>query len=161
MTDETPYTTLHIRAAILSDREILAAMMPQLANFAIPDSREPQHLWQGDLNMLNATLRGGTTNTFVDVLIAGDRQIVGLVMVTMCKELLSEQPSAHLEALVVDPEMRGQGLGHKLMQHAEDRVRQRGAQSLTLHVFSTNLAARKLYDSRGFDSELIRAVKWL
>ena len=77
------------------------------------------------------------------------------------EELFNHEPSAHLEALVVDAQARGLGIGRKLLAHAEQCVRARGAHTLTLHVFSNNHRARSLYDAFDFDSELIRAVKWL
>jgi len=82
-------------------------------------------------------------------------------MVSMREEMLSHDPSAHLEALVVDPRARGTGLGKRLMQHCEARVRALGASSLTLHVFQRNARARALYAGEDFDEELIRAIKWL
>ncbi|HCY04102.1 MAG TPA: hypothetical protein DHU16_01520 [Gammaproteobacteria bacterium] len=82
-------------------------------------------------------------------------------MITLREELFSHEPSAHLEALVVNAEARGLGIGRKLLAHAENCVSARGASTLTLHVFSNNHRARSLYDAFDFDSELIRAVKWL
>ena len=82
-------------------------------------------------------------------------------MVSLREELLSHAPSAHLEAIVVSPDARGRGLGKRLMQHCEQRVRAMGARSLSLHVFSNNKRARALYASETFDEELIRAIKWL
>ncbi len=75
--------------------------------------------------------------------------------------MLSHEPSAHLEAIVVAPEYRGLGLGSKLTQHCETRVKALGAKTLTLHVFNRNQRARALYAAHSFDEELIRAIKWL
>ncbi|MFL3647217.1 MAG: GNAT family N-acetyltransferase [Cellvibrionales bacterium] len=161
MTADCDHKNLHIRAAIRGDRERLRAMMPQLADFDIPVSRQPEHLWQGDAALMDNVLRGDSSDSFVDVITDSNRGIVGMAMVTMRKELLSEHPSAHLEALIIDPALRGRGIGSALMQHVETTARSRGAQSLTLHVFNNNHTARKLYQSRGFESELIRAIKWL
>jgi hypothetical protein len=47
------------------------------------------------------------------------------------------------------------------MKHCEQRVRNLGAKSLTLHVFARNERARVLYAAQEFDEELIRAIKWL
>ena len=161
MSPDCDHENLHIRSATRVDRERLLAMMPQLADFDIPVSRQPEHLWQGDAALLDKVLCGDASNSFVDVITDGDRGIIGMAIVTMRKELLSEHPSAHLEALIVDPELRGLGIGSALMHHVEATARSRGAQSLTLHVFNNNHTARKLYHSRGFDDELIRAIKWL
>jgi len=151
------------RDANLADAEALGAMLPQLADFDIPSKRLPEQLWSGDLEMLNAILAGEKPDSFIKVAIDSDapQRILGLAMITLRAELFNKEPSAHLEALVVNTDARGFGVGRRLLALAEDCVRERGARSLTLHVFSNNHRARSLYDDFGFDSELIRAVKWL
>ena len=79
-------------------------------------------------------------------------------MVSKREEMLSHDPSAHLEAIDVDPRALGTGLGKRLMRHCEARVRELGATSLTLHVFQRNARARALYAAEDFDEELIRAI---
>jgi len=111
--------------------------------------------------MARAILAGQTPSSFIDVAADNGGTIAGLMMVSMREEMLSHDPSAHLEALVVDPRARGTGLGKRLMQHCEARVRALGASSLTLHVFQRNARARALYAGEDFDEELIRAIKWL
>jgi ribosomal protein S18 acetylase RimI-like enzyme len=156
-------TDIRIRSARASDRAALVALLPQLADFDIPIQREPSHLWESDAELLEAVLTGEAPKSFVDVAETLDRvpQIIGFVLVSMRDEMLSHRPSAHLEAIVVRPDARGRGFGRQLMVHTEQEVRRRGAESLTLHVFSQNHRALSLYEARGFDSELIRAVKWL
>ena len=151
------------RAAELADAETLGAMLPQLADFDIPSKRLPEQLWMSDLDMLNAILAGEKPDSFIKVAVDSEQpqQILGLAMITLRDELFNKEPSAHLEALVVNTDARGFGVGRKLLAHAEDCVREHGARSLTLHVFSNNHRARSLYDNFDFDSELIRAVKWL
>jgi len=161
MTADCDHENLHIRPAIRGDRARLLAMMPQLADFDIPVNRQPEHLWHGDAALLDKVLRGDASDSFIDVITDSDQGLIGMAMVTMRRELLSQHPSAHLEALIVDAALRGLGIGSALMQHVEATARSRGAQSLTLHVFNNNHTARKLYRSRGFDNELIRAIKWL
>ena len=152
-----------IRSAGERDRSILVSLLPDLADFEVPKRRNPRHLWEGDGELLAKVLVGEAPNTFIDVMEGGvgEPELVGFVMVTLREELLSHRPSAHLETILVHPKVRGLGLGRQLMVHVEDKVRQLGAESLTLHVFSNNHRARALYTQRGFDNELIRAVKWL
>ena len=61
---------------------------------------------------------------------------------------------------MVNTDARGFGVGQATCPCRRLRARAR-ARSLTLHVFSNNHRARSLYDNFDFDSELIRAVKWL
>lgn len=152
---------LTFRPATPTDEPSLLALLPYLADFSIPPQRHPQHLWQGDAAMAQAVLSGQADSSFIDVAEDSGNQIIGLIMVSLRAELLSCEPSAHLEAIVVAPQARGLGLGSKLMTHCEQRVRDLGARSLTLHVFARNQRARGLYAAQGFDEELLRAIKWL
>ena len=40
-------------------------------------------------------------------------------------------------------------------------MRARGARSMSLHVFSTNMRARAVYERLGYDGELMRYIKRL
>ena len=53
----------------------------------------------------------------------------------------------------------GQGIGQALLNAAEAAAGEHGAQTITLHVFSTNSRARRLYERSGYDGELIRYIK--
>ena len=150
-----------LRPATGADRSKILALLPYLADFSIPSKRRAEHLWGGDAEMVEAILAAETTSSFIDVATDLDDHILGLIMVSLREEMLSHEPSAHLEAIVVDPRARGTGLGKRLMEHCERRVRDLGAQSLTLHVFARNERARALYAAQEFDEELIRAIKWL
>jgi ribosomal protein S18 acetylase RimI-like enzyme len=152
---------IFIRNATLNDQERLMELLPLLADFDIPEARKPENLWHGDVPLLQAVLADTADQSFLDVAVNNADRILGFVLVTMREELLSHAPSAHLEAIVVSPEARGQGLGRTLLQHTEDVVKSRGAHSLSLHVFNKNDRAKTLYSSHGFDNELIRAIKWL
>jgi ribosomal protein S18 acetylase RimI-like enzyme len=149
-----------IRPATLADLVPMSALLPELADFDIPPRRIPEDLWHGDAQLLKDALEGETDSSFAHVAATQDDTIVGLTLVTMRDELMSHAPSAHLEAIVVSPNVRGTGLGRRLLAHAEAEVKARGAQSLSLHVFAANHRARGLYNAEGFDSELIRAIKW-
>ena len=148
------------RPAEPDDYDALLKLLPQLADFDIPVKRFANNLWEGDAELLKSVLDKETQVTFADVAIDSGNQISGLILVTMRDEILSHEPSAHLEAIVVSPPARGQGLGRRLLQRAEDRVKDLGANTLTLHVFANNQRARSLYRSHKFDEEMLRCIKW-
>ena len=149
------------RTAKPSDYDALLKLLPQLADFDIPARRFANNLWEGDAKLLKSLLEKETQVTFADVAINSSNEISGLILVTMREEMLNHQPSAHLEAIVVAPSARGQGLGRRLLQRTEDRVKDLGAKTLTLHVFANNQRARSLYRSHDFDEEMLRCIKWL
>jgi ribosomal protein S18 acetylase RimI-like enzyme len=55
----------------------------------------------------------------------------------------------YIESMSVLPEMRGQGIGTRLLEFCEARARERGARNLTLGVVANN-PARHLYERFGF-----------
>jgi ribosomal protein S18 acetylase RimI-like enzyme len=138
----------------------MLALLPQLADFKLPPKRHAKDLWESDAQLLEQVIHGHANESFADVITGADDKPLGMVLITLRSELMSKAPSAHLEAIVVQPQARGRGLGRQLLAHAETAAAARGAQSLSLHVFSNNLRARGLYDEAGYDSELIRAIKW-
>ena len=148
-----------IRRATSEDLEELLPLLPELTDFEVPERRNPDDLWTGDAALMKQALIEGLEETFVDVA-EGKDGIMGFVMITMREELMSHAPSAHLETIIVAPAARGTGLGRTLLRHTEETAKQRGAQSLSLHVFRNNRRAHALYEAEGFDSELIRAIKW-
>ena len=149
-----------IRPAMESDREGLLALIPSLADFDLPPTRNPDHLWQSDAKLVEKHLDGASDKTIL--LVADvDGDVAGLALTTLRPELLSEEPSAHLEALAVSEKARGLGLGRKLLQASNESAKEKGAETMTLHVFARNTRARGLYESEGFDGELMRYIKVL
>lgn len=154
-----------LRDALLRDEPQMRVLLPELASFDLPAHRQPGQLWESDAELLAEHLRGGAQQCFARIAVdVGKRQsasVAGLTLVSMREELLSHEPSAHLEAIVVAEWARGAGLGARLMGDAEARAKSRGAKSMTLHVFGRNARARGLYAGVGYDEELIRCIKWL
>ncbi|MEM7098193.1 MAG: GNAT family N-acetyltransferase [Pseudomonadota bacterium] len=151
---------LNVRPAESSDVPAVLKLLPDLADFDLPERREPKHLWQGDAELFQAIFAGKHPNTFCEVALNEAGGVIALAMITMREELMSHAPSAHLETLLVAADARGTGLGRKMLAYAEQCAQHRGAKSLSLHVFANNHRARSLYNSAGYDSELIRAIKW-
>lgn len=56
----------------------------------------------------------------------------------------------HISTLAVHPDVRGQGLGERLLMAGLDQARRQGAEMATLEVRPTNEAAVALYRKHGF-----------
>ena len=151
----------HYRPAQWEEKEEILSLFPELADFELPTQRIARHLWSGDADMLCSVLEEKSTVTFADVAVDPGGRIIGVIMVTLREELLSHAPSAHLETIIVAPHVRGHGLGSRLLDRAEQRAFELGAESLTLHVFANNFRARALYKKHGYEEELYRCIKWL
>ena len=151
-----PFT---IRKATTEDAGAMTALLPLLASFDVPAGRNPDDLWLGDRAMLDSWLKGEAPNTFTLVAVDESDAVFGVAMVTMREEMLSHDPSSHLEVLAVSNKVHRQGLGQRLIEASEKEAKIRGATSMTLHVFSNNTNARALYSKTGFSEEMIRCHK--
>jgi ribosomal protein S18 acetylase RimI-like enzyme len=148
-----------IRVATAADDEAMLALMPRLSAFQIPESRTPEHLWRDDARLLREWIGGGAEDCLVHVAEGSAGAILGLALVSLRPELLSHEPSAHLEAIAVADGAEGKGIGQALLAAAEEDAGRNGARTMTLNVFSTNTRARQFYERSGYDGELIRYIK--
>jgi ribosomal protein S18 acetylase RimI-like enzyme len=150
-----------IRAATAEDIEPMLSLFPRLADFDLPPERTAAHLWRDDAELLRRWGSGQAPNCLVWVAVDPDNVVLGVALVQLRPELLSHEPSAHLEVLVVDRPAEGNGIGQALIQQAEKSVRDHGGLSMTLHVFAANARARQVYERLGYTGELIRYIKYL
>lgn len=63
---------------------------------------------------------------------------------------------AHITNIAVHPDYRRQGVGEALLQEMMERARREGAESMTLEVRVSNVAAQRLYEKMGFEKRGIR-----
>jgi [ribosomal protein S18]-alanine N-acetyltransferase len=76
---------------------------------------------------------------------AGARAVVGVLVMWLIVD------EAHIATVAVHPELRQQGIGHKLMCVALEDAAQAGAFSALLEVRAGNVAAQNLYLNFGFE----------
>jgi len=152
--------TISIRAGTSEDLSVIETLLPRLADFEVPKNRNPNHLWEGDRELVREWAKGGRPE--VEVIVAvEENQVVGVAVVSSRSEMLSGEPSAHLETLAVQVGKEGLGIGSRLMAEVDSSAKGMGAKSLTLHVFSANQRARALYERSGYSGELMRYYKTL
>ena len=151
--------SFQVRSGVNEDGEAILALMPRLAAFAVPNSRNPVDLWRSDAAMLQRWLDGKATECFVHVAVDDAHKVLGFTLVSLRPELLSHEPSAHLEAIVVGEGAEGMGVGRALLAATESEAKSQGALTITLHVFASNTRARGFYEQSGYDGELLRYIK--
>jgi oligopeptide/dipeptide ABC transporter ATP-binding protein len=61
-----------------------------------------------------------------------------------------KEPGGYVFGLYVHPAQAGRGTGRALLRHAELRLRERGLEEASLHVFEANERARRLYTKAGY-----------
>jgi GNAT superfamily N-acetyltransferase len=76
----------------------------------------------------------------------------GVAVLRFRPSLWKDALDAYLEELYVIPGRRGRGLGRALMEAVIEHARERGAWDMHLGTSETDVAARALYESLGFDN---------
>ncbi len=71
------------------------------------------------------------------------------------------EPTAFVYKIVIFEAFRRQGYGSQAMQALEEKVRQLGLTTTTLHVFGHNHAARALYEKLGYEATNVTMRKTL
>ena len=77
---------------------------------------------------------------------------VGLLWYGVSRNLISGEDEAWIYNLSVLPAFRRQGIGRRLLDHAETLARQDGHAVLGLMVSQHNVGARQLYEELGFET---------
>jgi ribosomal protein S18 acetylase RimI-like enzyme len=89
-----------------------------------------------------------------DVIVADlSGSIEGYVRLGRHMRIPSNEHVLHIEALVVSPTARGNGLGSRLIAAAMEEARDRGVVKLGLRALSNNPSAIRLYERHGFVEE--------
>jgi oligopeptide transport system ATP-binding protein len=75
-----------------------------------------------------------------------DGQVIGFVRYGT----RTGEPGGYVFGLYVHPAQAGHGIGRSLLSHAEQRLREQGTDTVSLHVFEANERARRLYAKAGY-----------
>jgi ribosomal protein S18 acetylase RimI-like enzyme len=78
-------------------------------------------------------------------------RVLGMVNIQRGVSTAEGGPAAHLEDFVVRPELRGKGLGTRLIRHAIEQSKKQGLLRLILLTDGDNAEAQRLYERVGFE----------
>jgi ribosomal protein S18 acetylase RimI-like enzyme len=139
----------------------MLALMPRLAEFDLPQGRSPGELYGDDAKLMRRWLADEADDCLVQVAVDDSGEILGFTLTRLRPDALNHEPSAHLEAIAVAAAAEGRGAGKALLAAVEENAANYGAQSLTLHVISTNERAISFYERAGYFGEMRRYIKRL
>jgi ribosomal protein S18 acetylase RimI-like enzyme len=88
-----------------------------------------------------------------------DGTLAGYVWVAKTHNDFTGRLEASLLNQYVAEPYRGEGLGHRLMETAEDWALQQGLPRISLCVGAQNAIGRRLYESLGYHAEALRMTK--
>lgn len=90
--------------------------------------------------------------------------VAGIIQRLTEADRLGVIPTAHpgrVTELYVDPAYRGQGVGTRLMSTVEAYLKEKGCDVVKVEVFVPTSAARRLYETLGFEPRDIDTIKRL
>lgn len=91
-----------------------------------------------------------------------DERIVGFVTFDVESDVFRRDVDRGIvEHLYVVPDRRGEGIGGRLLEAAEDALADRGVDVVTLESMATNDGARRFYRRRGYDVHRVTMEKSL
>jgi ribosomal protein S18 acetylase RimI-like enzyme len=106
------------------------------------------------------TAAGGDDSVADDGDDRGDGEIVGFVMFGPDETGFErDRPRGVVRNVFVEPDARGQGVGTTLMDAAERRLAEAGAEELVLDVMADNDGARRFYRGRGYEPHRVTVTK--
>lgn len=142
-----------IEPATLSDIprlcELLAILFTQESEFSPNPTLQAQ--------ALRAILDEPETGTIL-VLREADG-VVGMVSLLYTVSTFLGGRVALLEDMVVEPAQRGKGRGGELVQGAIEQARKAGCRRITLLTDGHNMAARKFYETVGFQQSFMQPYR--
>jgi ribosomal protein S18 acetylase RimI-like enzyme len=150
-----------VRGARAEDGDAMLALMPRLADFDVPEHRSPEDLWRDDAALLRKWIAGDANDCFVHIAEDDNGVALGMTLVRIRPDVLSHEPSSHLEVITVSKQGEGKGVARALLTAAETEAAKQGALTMTLHVIATNSRARKFYERVGYYGEMIRYIRAL
>ncbi len=142
---------LHLLTHDLTDRparvrgghRLRNARRSDLASVLEIDRRSFDDFWTLDRDSLTAARKATPIHRYQVATI--DRQVVGYAITGRSSR------ASFLQRLAVDPDARGRGIGIDLVADALDWGAREGALSLLVNTQVSNVRARVLYESLGFD----------
>ena len=143
---EACIASILIRPVIVADCPALAALVSGLGY-----ASTAQEMEQRLQAMPPASYR-----TFVAEV---DGSVVGLVGLMLPPVYTCNEPMGWILVLVVDPAHRHQGIGSRLLRHAEQFMASRGARAFQLYSKFANEQAHNFYRAQGYEPEAYRFLK--
>ncbi len=127
---------------------------------AVTPDDEPtwRSLWTGYLDFYDAILPESVTArtwarivapdpAFSAIVAQRDEEVVGFANIVLHDFTWADRPAGLLHDLYVRPDVRGGGIGRKLIQHVIDQGRREGWNRVYWMTKEDNRVARRLYDT--------------
>lgn len=138
-----------IREAVKSDLVGLSMLFEELMNT------------KSNIDKMTKTFRYIQNDESYKLLVAEQNgKLVGSVMGVLCYDLVEEcKPFMVLENIVVASEVRGQGIGAKLMREIEEVAKENEVKYTMFVSMSSREEAHKFYEEIGYKKNMVQGFK--
>ena len=145
-----------IRPITPSDHTFILGLANRFTDFPLPPGRPRQVVEAGILRDLARHVEERPANSFFFILEEDDGTRAGFIHLLVMEDFFSGGRNCHVSDLAVAQGHEGRGHARRLLVFAEEFGREQRCERLTLAVFPGNERARKLYETAGWNYELLR-----
>ncbi|WGD30986.1 GNAT family N-acetyltransferase [Ancylobacter sp. WKF20] len=140
-----------VEPATRADLPVIVSILARETLFGVRDSADPADF--ADYEQAFAEIAADPRATLYVARLGG--RVVGTFQLMMMRALTRHGARlAIAEAVQVDPDLRGQGVGAAMMEFAIAEAKRRGASSLQLVSNKKRLDAHRFYERLGFEKRL-------
>ena len=148
-----------IRPAGADDTDFILSLTPRFVAFDLPRGRHKRETLAAIHADIAHALREAPSGTHFFVAEDSEGQRAGFLHLQAQRDFFSGARACHIADLAVPVGRENQGIGHALLDHAQEWARTHHCKLLTLSVFPGNTRAHALYERTGFTVDLLRMSK--
>jgi ribosomal protein S18 acetylase RimI-like enzyme len=141
------------------DDDFILGLVPRFVDFPLPAWRRRHECIEGIRKDLVRHLDDEPANSFLFVAEDDDGERVGFIHLQKTQDYFTGRSNCHISDLAVVQAHEGRGVARALLTHAETWAREHRCHLITLAVLPGNERARALYDSNGFQTDMLRLAK--
>jgi ribosomal protein S18 acetylase RimI-like enzyme len=151
--------SIRIRLAHADDDDFILALAERFVAFELPPWRKKSETLAGIHADIARHLRDLPAGSHLFIAEDEDAERCGFLHLQTQKDFFTNSLSCHISDIVVAPACDGRGVGHAMLDYAEQWAKQHRCRFVTLAVFPGNERARKVYERNGYGVDLLRLAK--
>jgi ribosomal protein S18 acetylase RimI-like enzyme len=154
--------TVRVRLFKPSDRDFITALVTRLSECDLPAWRQADQVDLTNIAMVNQAM--DELDPADAIFVAEDEaagQLLGFVRLQTQTDYFSREKHGYISNIAVERSVESQGIGHMLLETAENWARDRGFSLITLHVFASNHHAKQIYEKLGYQQDVLSYAKLL
>lgn len=153
--------TIQIRIFNPTDSEFVLSLVGRFSEFDLPGWRSNRELDDANRASLHKSMQETDSDSVIFIAENESGARAGFIHLQTQADYFNGDKNGYVSDLSVEKSFEGRGIGSLLLAKAEEWARQKGYRMMTLYVFANNTRARRLYEKRGFEQEVVKYAKTL